>query len=122
MHRTSWTIRQVERRIAFSLTWRLGTLALLLVALLAVTLRQVPLVQAAGGDPIIHWDSSMIYPGQNHGDPWGPGGETAIVHGANFAPDQQLRITDVPGNSNTDALISKQLGVIVGAATASTSR
>ncbi len=121
MHRTSWTIRQVERRIAFGLTWRLGTLALLLVALLAVTLRQVPLVQAAGGDPIIHWDSSMIYPGQNHGYPWGPVGENAIVHGANFPPDQQLRITVVPGNSNNDALICKQLGVTVGTAIANSS-
>jgi len=121
MHRTSRTIPQIDRRIAFGLTWRLGTLALLLVALLAVSLPQVHPVQAAGGNPIIHWDSSMMYPGQNHGYPWGPVGENAIVHGANFPPDQQLRITVVPGNSNNDALICKQSGVTVGIATASSS-
>ena len=122
MHTTSGALPQVKRRkIAFGLTWRLGTLALLLVALLAVSLRQVPPVQAAGGDPIIHWDTSMIYPGQNHGYPWGPVGENAIIHGANFPPDQQLRITVVPGNSNNDALICKQAGVAVGIATTSSS-
>lgn len=110
-----------RKKNSFGLTSRLGTLALLLMALQAVSLWQVQPVQAAGGNPIIHWDSSMVYPGQNHGYPWGPVGENAIAHGANFPPDQQLRIKVVPGNSNNDALMCKQSGVTVGIATASSS-
>jgi ribosomal protein L40E len=121
MHTTRSTLPQVERRKVHGHLWRLLTLALLLVPLLAVSLHQAPVAQAGGGGPIIHWDSSMIYAGQNNGYPWGPVGENTIVHGANFSAYQQLHLVIVPGDSNNDAVICKQLGVTVDTVTTNSS-
>lgn len=62
----------------------------------------------------------MIYPGQNNGDPWGPVGENAIVHGANFSPNTQLRLVVSPGDSNSNASVCKQSAVTVVVATITT--
>jgi hypothetical protein len=121
MHSTSQTFRQAERRTAFGHSWRLLALALLFLALLIGSLHRAPLARAAGGGPIIHWDSSMIYAGHNNGYPWGPVGENTIVHAANFSPYQQLRLIVVPGDSNNDATVCKQPGVTVGTVTTSAS-
>ena len=77
---------------------------------------------ARNGDstPVIHWDGSMIYAGQNNGDPWGPVGENAIVHGANFSPNAQLRLVVSPGDSNSNASVCKQSVVTVVVATITT--
>lgn len=121
MQITSRTRPHVERRKAHSQSWQLWAVALLLLPLLAVFLDQVPAALAAGGDPIIHWDSTMIYAGQNNGYPWGPVGENTIVHGANFSSNQQLRLIVVPGDSNNNALVCKQTGVTVATVTTNTS-
>lgn len=64
---------------------RVGLLLVLaLVGLVAASALQSPRAQAAGSGPIIHWDSSTIYPGQNNGFPWGPVGEIVTVHGEKF--------------------------------------
>jgi hypothetical protein len=121
MHTTSRDLPHVKRRKAYGHTWRLLTFALLLLPLLAVFLYRAPAAQAGGGGPIIHWDSSMIYAGQNNGYPWGPVGENTIVHGANFSPNQKLHLIVVPGDSNNDALVCKQIGVTVGTVTTNSS-
>jgi hypothetical protein len=59
-------------------------MALVITGLAAMSALHAPRAQAAGIDPIIHWDSSMIYAGQNNGYPWGPVGELAMVHGEKF--------------------------------------
>src|SRR5205823_6600904 len=120
-HITSLALPQVEQRKASGHIWHLVASAPLLMALFAVSLYQSPLAQAARGGPIIHWDSSMIYPGQNNGYPWGPVGENTIVRGANFSPDQQLRLIIVPGDSNSNPIMCKQAGVPVATVTTNSS-
>jgi hypothetical protein len=110
-----------ERKKARSHSWRIWAVVLLLLPLLAVVLNQVPVAQAAGGDPIIHWDSTMIYAGQNNGNPWGPVGENTIVHGANFSSNQQLHLIIVPGDSNNNPMVCKQTGVTVATVTTNAS-
>jgi hypothetical protein len=65
---------------------------------------QAPRVRAAGLDPVIHWDSSMIYPGQNNGYPWGPVGERATVHGEKFTGavvlGQPIKLALIKGDVN----------------------
>src|SRR2546428_3688203 len=92
-------------------------IAALLVMMGIVAGYTAPAVYAAGSGPIIHWDSTMIYAGQNNGYPWGPVGENTIVHGEKFTPNQQLRLMLVQGDSNTDATICKTSGVSVGTIT-----
>jgi len=82
-------------------------LALLLVTLVGADFAETPSAHAATSSPIIHWDASMIYPGQNKGDPWGPVGEPAVVHGAGFTADEQLKLLVVPGDSNSNATACK---------------
>lgn len=65
-------------------------LALALVGLVAISALRGQRAEAAGGDPVIHWDSSMIYPGQNNGYPWGPVGEHARIHGEKFTSSAVL--------------------------------
>lgn len=113
MHIASRTRPLVGGRKELSRTRQLWTSALLLLPLLTVFLYWAPAAHAGGGGPIIHWDSSMIYAGQNNGYPWGPVGENAIVHGANFSANQQLRLIVVPGDTNNNALVCKQAGVTV---------
>ncbi len=55
--------------------------------------------------PTITWDQTMIYPGQNNGNPWGPPGEHVLVHGTNFQADQQVALTLVEGDSNTSPIV-----------------
>ena len=78
-------------------------LALLLVTLVGAAFAGTSSVHAATSSPIIHWDASMTYPGQNKGNPWGPVGEPAVVHGAGFTAGEQLKLLVVPGDSNADA-------------------
>jgi hypothetical protein len=60
------------------------------------------MARAAGGGAIIHWDSRMIYAGQNNGFPLGPVGEHAQVHGASFtdADGTVLTLQLVQGDVN----------------------
>ena len=64
---------------------RVGLLLVLaLVGVVAASALHSPQTQAAGSGPIIHWDESMIYAGQNNGFPWGPVGEIVTIHGEKF--------------------------------------
>lgn len=80
----------------------LGILALAGVA--AASVIQSPRARAAGIGPIIHWDSSMIYAGQNNGYPWGPVGEFAVVHGQQFTDSavigQKVNLALIAGDVN----------------------
>jgi hypothetical protein len=84
---------------------RFGVLiAVLLGMLLAIGVVRAPSAHAAGSGPIIHWDSAMIYPGENNGYPWGPVGERATVHGAQFVDaavlGQPVNLALLPGDVN----------------------
>ena len=61
-------------------------LASLILALGAAFARSAPVAHAAGGcgSGCVHWDSSMIYAGQNNGFPEGPVGEHANISGEGF--------------------------------------
>lgn len=88
-------------------------LALALATLLSLAVYQVPLAHAqstASSDPIIHWDQSMIYAGQNNGNPEGPVGETAVVHGQNFPASTALILVVVAGDTNSDPTLCKAPG------------
>lgn len=77
---------------------------LTLAGLLSASVFQSPSALAAGTDPVIHWDSNMIYPGQNNGNPWGPVGENALVHGEKFTASgvlgQQITLALIKGDVN----------------------
>lgn len=94
-------------------TYQLWTLPLFLLLLISFFLYHAPAARAGGGGMIIHWDTSMIFAGQNNGYPWGPVGENAIVHGANFSPSQQLNLIVVPGDSNNNATLCQQAGITI---------
>lgn len=87
--------------------------------LLCLLWTRSPRVLAAGTGGIISWDSSMIYAGQNNGNPWGPVGEHAIVHGANFVPGVQLNIILAHGNSNGNPSVCKAPVATAGTVTTS---
>jgi hypothetical protein len=74
---------------------------------------------ARAANAIIHWDASMIFAGQNNGNPWGPVGENALVHGENFPPDKQLSVILAPGNSNNGASVCNSSVATVGSVTTS---
>ena len=97
MHRSS-------RRHLIGLSRITLAVALLLAGLAAITIFQLPHVRAAGLDPVIHWDSNMIYPGQNNGYPWGPVGELATVHGDKFTASsvlgQTIKLALIQGDVN----------------------
>lgn len=97
MHRSSR-----HRLIVLSRAGLLLTLAMASLATMA--LFQSPKVRAAGLDPVIHWDSNMIYPGQNNGYPWGPVGELATVHGDKFTGSavlgQSIKLALIQGDVN----------------------
>ncbi len=81
-------------------------LALALATFLGIAIYQAPQAHASSTDrnnPIIHWDQSMIYQGQNNGNPEGPVGETAVVHGTGFTANQALDLVVVAGDSNSDS-------------------
>jgi hypothetical protein len=80
--------------------WRFSLALGLLVMLMMGSVYQSSAARAAGSGPIIHWNSSMIYAGQNNGNPWGPVGENASVNGQNFPVNKQLRLILVAGDSN----------------------
>jgi hypothetical protein len=88
---------------------RIAASALALSALLpilgAVALLAAPTVRAAScgaTQACIHWDGSMIYAGQNNGNPEGPVGEHALVHGEGFtlSAGQQIQLQVVKGDVN----------------------
>ncbi len=80
--------------------WRFSLALGLLVMLMIGSMYQSSAARAAGSGPVIHWNSSMIYAGQNNGNPWGPVGENASVNGQNFPTNKQLRLVLVAGDSN----------------------
>ncbi len=96
-----------KRRTASHFQAWLLALSMALLTLLSVAFMQVPHARAAGTGPIIHWDQTMIYPGQNNANPWGPVGEFAGVRGEAFTAGQQLKLIVVPGDSLSDATICK---------------
>ena len=79
-------------------------LLLALAGLAATNMLHSQRAEAAGGDPIIHWDSSMIYPGQNNGYPWGPVGEQVRIHGEKFTAGevvgQAIKLALLQGDVN----------------------
>src|SRR5690348_2489403 len=93
------------RRITYLAASALA-LCTLLPILGAVALQAAPTARAAGGcgttQACIHWDGSMIYPGQNNGNPEGPVGEHALVHGEGFLANmsQQIQLQVVKGDVN----------------------
>ncbi|MGH2478566.1 MAG: hypothetical protein ACRDHW_02775, partial [Ktedonobacteraceae bacterium] len=95
---------RVRRRVSHQ---RNGALALVmtLFVLLGAAFYQVPRAHAGTTSPIIHWDSTMVYPGQNNGNPEGPVGEIAVVQGVNFTAGQQLKLILVAGNSVSNATL-----------------
>lgn len=99
----------------------LYTLILALMLIAGASFCQFPRAYAGSTGPIIHWDQSMIYAGQNNGNPWGPVGEPAVVHGEGFVANMKLILLIVPGNSNSDASLCQQTGIDAGHVTASTS-
>lgn len=111
--RNTWATRDREK------VWALLLLPVVLLAMFSLSLLTSPTARAGGSGPIIHWDSSMIYVGQNNGYPWGPVGENTIVHGANFTANTNLRLVVSPGDSNSDATVCQQslLTIVVGTAT-----
>lgn len=99
---------------------RVGLLAAILFAVqAAVSIHHAPIALAGGSGPIIHWNSSMIYAGENNGYPWGPVGENASIEGDNYPANQQYRLVLVQGNSNNDATLCKSPVATVGTATSS---
>jgi hypothetical protein len=94
------------RRWASSRFWRhlavLCVAATLSIATLTFFTSAAPHARAAGGDAIVHWDSSMIYAGHNNGFPYGPVGEHAIIHGENFLghAGQTVKLKLIPGDIN----------------------
>src|SRR5258708_10778673 len=83
----------------------------------AVSIHHPPIALAGGSGPIIHWNSSMIYVGENNGYPWGPVGENASVKGENYPANQQYRLVLIQGDSNNDATLCKSPVATVGTAT-----
>jgi hypothetical protein len=102
---------------------RLFALAALLAALgILLSMPRLPAASAAAAaparhlgssDPVIVWDSSMIFPGQNSGNPWGPVGEHAGVHGQHF-PDGHYNLVLAPGDVNNDATVCSSGTIPVG--------
>ncbi len=97
--------------------WRLSLALGLLVILMMGSVYQSSAARAAGSGPIIHWNSSMIYAGQNNGNPWGPVGENASVNGQNFPVNRQLRLILVAGDSNNTPTACKTSVVTVSSVT-----
>ena len=109
MRIATWRHMRHTRHTTTHRRWpRLAALAMLgalaLAGLLSASLIQSPQTLAAGSDPIIHWDESMIYPGQNNGNPWGPVGENALVHGEKFTASgilgQPITLALIKGDVN----------------------
>ena len=113
------------------LRYQRGILALTLALMifLGTALSQSPQAHAIANAsaPVIHWDQSMLFPGQNNNNPWGPVGEAAVVHGTGFTSGQQLKLIIVPGDSNSTptacqpASYTSPNSAVVGQATVSTS-
>ncbi len=99
------------------LIWASLLATLLFAAQAAVSMPHAPIARAAGSGPIIHWNASMIYAGENNGNPWGPVGENASVQGVNFPANQQFRLVLVQGDSNNDAALCHSPVATVGSAT-----
>jgi len=110
---------QARRKMGkkWALPWAIVLLPVVLLAIMSLSLLTSPTAHAGGSGPIIHWDSSMIYAGQNNGYPWGPVGENTIVHGAGFTANQNLRLVVSPGDSNADANVCQQSVVTIVVAT-----
>jgi hypothetical protein len=75
-------------------------LALLLVTLVGAAFYGIPQVRATQSELMTSWDHSMIYPGQNNNNPWGPVGEPATVHGGSFEAGTRLKLLMVAGDIN----------------------
>jgi hypothetical protein len=78
-------------------------LVALLPAFALVSLRSAPTVRAASNGVSIQWDATMIYTGLNNGNPEGPVGEHARVHGSGFTSfaGQQLTLGLVQGDTGS---------------------
>jgi hypothetical protein len=87
--------------------------ALVGIAQAAPSHPEVPVRPAGGNDPTITWDGSMIFAGQNNGNPWGPVGEHAQVEGSKF-PDGQYDLVLALGDVNGDASVCSSTVIPVG--------
>lgn len=94
--------------------WRgLSIFLALAIVLISLSLIAPPQAHAGGSGAIISWDSSMIFPGQNSGNPWGPVGEAAKVHGQQFAANTTYYLTLVPGDTTSDPTVCQNAGITV---------
>ena len=91
MRETSYRVWSLDPR-----RWIVALVALL--PLFAVALTHPPAVHAGGCSPCIHWDSNMIYAGMNNGNPEGPVGENAQIHGTGFIPNDTVSFSVVSGD------------------------
>jgi hypothetical protein len=99
----------------------LCALALTLALLSGLSFSHPQLARAAGNGPIINWDSTMIFPGQNNGNPWGPPGEQATVHGQKFTTaNQKLNLVLVAGDSDSTPTVCHNSLILVAQVTVST--
>lgn len=73
----------------------------------------VPARHTGSSDPTIVWDGSMIFAGQNSGNPWGPVGEHAQVQGSNF-PDGVYDLVLAAGDVNADSTVCSSGTIPVG--------
>ena len=83
------------------LAWSRWTVALAtLLPLLVIVVARGPVAHAGSCSPCIHWDSNMIFAGLNNGNPEGPVGENATVHGTGFSAGQTINFALVQGDIN----------------------
>ncbi len=118
-HSTTSPVRFRRQWLALrSLTCLVFALGALL-GLFGMASLSVPVAQAAsqrsashlsGNGPAINWDSSMIYSGQNNGNPEGPVGEQSKVNGVGFTPGATVNVVLAPGDSNADASVCQSSG------------
>ena len=114
--RNLWRLSHRQRWRSFPVVVFIALVAIML----GLSIGHAPRADAAGNGPLISWDKSMIYPGQNNGNPWGPVGENALIHGQGFPANLRVSVILVPGNSNQNpALCSKAPAATLGNVTTS---
>lgn len=111
---SSW--RRTQRSLRGWTAAVAGAMLLALALPAFLTSASVGLTRGASpqSTPIIHWDASNIYPGQNNNLPWGPVGTRVTVHGSQFPVIQALQIVLVRGNSNSVPGVCQNAPVGVG--------
>jgi len=102
--------------LIFTLFVVLGGLALLHTSPVALAHagREAHTARAASGGPVVNWASSMIYAGQNNGNPEGPVGELAEVVGSGFTVGASVNLILAPGDSSGDPTVCQSGAIPLG--------